>query len=83
MINSLSSTRGRMPTFRRIVCAKNRQIIARPSEASKVSVTGGLNNVNTDANWTHAGDTYSQAGSGPTINITVDMGVGSLKLVNK
>jgi hypothetical protein len=51
--------------------------------AAKVNVTGGLNNVNTDGNWTHAGDSYTQVAQGATITIKVDMGVGSLKLVNK
>lgn len=51
--------------------------------SAKVTVSGGLNNVNADSTWTHTGDSYTQAGSGPTVTINVDMGVGSLKLVNK
>ena len=51
--------------------------------AATVNVTGGLNNVNTDGNWTHTGDIYNQTGEGHSLTIQVDMGVGSLKLVNK
>jgi hypothetical protein len=51
--------------------------------SATVNVSGGLNNVNTDGNWTHTGDTYTQTGSGPTVTINVEMGVGSLKLVNR
>jgi hypothetical protein len=50
---------------------------------AKVTIAGGLNNVNTDGSWAHTGDSYTQTGSGPTVTINVDMGVGSLKLVNK
>jgi hypothetical protein len=51
--------------------------------SARVNVAGGLSNVNTDGAWTHAGSSYTQTGSGPTVTINVDMGVGSLKLVNK
>ena len=49
----------------------------------KVNVSGGLNSVTTDSGFSKAGDTYTQTGSGPTITINVDMGVGSLKIVNQ
>jgi hypothetical protein len=48
-----------------------------------VNVTGGLTGVNTDGNWSRSGDRYSLSGSGPTITIDVDMGVGSLNLVER
>jgi hypothetical protein len=51
--------------------------------SAKVNVSGGLNSVTTDGSWTKAGDTYTQTGSGPTITIDVNMGVGSLKIVNQ
>ncbi len=50
--------------------------------AAKVTVAGGLNNVSTNGVWTHSGDTYEQTGSGPTITINVNMGVGNLKITN-
>jgi hypothetical protein len=48
--------------------------------AVEVSVDGGLNDVDTEGDWSRSGDTYSLSGSGPTISINVDMGVGSLTL---
>jgi N-terminal domain of toast_rack, DUF2154 len=59
------------------------RLVVAQGVSAKVNVSGGLNNVNTDSSWTHSGDNYTQTGSGPTITINVDMGVGSLKLVNK
>ncbi len=41
---------------------------------------GALNDVNTLGDWSQDGDTYRHAGSGPTLRISVDMGVGSLTL---
>jgi hypothetical protein len=51
--------------------------------SAKVNVSGGLNSVTTDSSFSQAGDTYSQTGSGPTITVNVNMGVGSLKIVNQ
>ena len=50
--------------------------------AAKVNVTGGLNNVSTHGAWNHSGEAYTQTGSGPTITIQVNMGVGNLKITN-
>lgn len=63
--------------------ASSVRLVVPPGVSAKVTVSGGLNNVNADSTWTHAGDTYTQSGSGPTITVSVDMGVGSLKLLNK
>jgi hypothetical protein len=51
--------------------------------AVTVTVTGGLNDVDTEGTWTASGDTYTQAGSGPALTISVDMGAGSLKLISE
>ncbi len=59
------------------------RLVVPPGVSAKVTVTGGLNNVNADSTWAHSGDTYTQSGSGPTVTVNVDMGVGSLKLVNQ
>jgi len=59
------------------------RLVVPPGVSAKVTVSGGLNNVNTDGGWAHSGDSYVQTGSGPAITINVDMGVGSLRLVNK
>ena len=49
----------------------------------KLVFDGGLTNVSTNGNWESNGnDTYSQAGEGPTLTITVDMGAGNLELDN-
>ena len=59
------------------------RLVVPQATAAKVNVSGGMNNVNTDGSWTQTGDSYTQAGQGATITIDVEMGVGSLKLVNK
>lgn len=48
-----------------------------------VNVTGALADVKTDGNWSRSGDNYSLSGSGPAITIDVEMGLGSLTLVEK
>jgi len=51
--------------------------------SAKVIVSGGLNSVTTDSGFSKSGDTYTQTGSGPTMTINVNMGVGSLRIVNQ
>jgi hypothetical protein len=46
----------------------------------EVRVDSALSDINTEGGWSQSGDTYSLSGSGPTITIDVDMGVGSLTL---
>jgi hypothetical protein len=46
-----------------------------------VTVRGGLNNVSPRGTWSISGSVYEKTGTGPKINITVDMGVGSLELI--
>jgi hypothetical protein len=48
--------------------------------AVEVRVDSALSDVNVNGGWSQSGDTYSLSGSGPTITIDVDMGVGSLTL---
>jgi hypothetical protein len=50
---------------------------------SQVTVTGALNDVNADGTFNVNGKIYRTSGSGPMLNITVDMSVGSLDLVSK
>jgi hypothetical protein len=51
---------------------------------AEVNVSGGLNTVNTEGTWTSAGDTYEKSGSGASrLTINVDIGAGTLTLVNK
>jgi hypothetical protein len=48
---------------------------------AEVVVGGALNNVDTIGDWAHSGETYRLEGTGPTLRIFVDMGVGTLSLV--
>ena len=47
---------------------------------AKVSIEGGLADINTRNGWSQSGTTYSHEGSGPTLTITVNMGAGSVTL---
>lgn len=58
-------------------------IIVPENIPTRVTVSGGLNNVSPQGTWTITGNTYAKSGSGPSINIYLEMGVGSLKLVNQ
>jgi hypothetical protein len=46
-----------------------------------VTMTGTMNSVNTKGAWAVSDKTYSLAGQGPLLTITVELGVGSLELV--
>jgi len=48
--------------------------------AAKVTVEGGLKNVNAGAGWAQSGDVYTQSASGPTLTIVVEIGAGNLNL---
>ena len=50
---------------------------------SQVTITGALNDVNATGTFNIDGKIYRTGGSGQLLNITVDMSVGSLDLVNK
>ncbi len=51
--------------------------------AVKVDHTGELNSINVEGDWQSSGDIYRASGSGSTLTIHVEMGVGSLKLVQQ
>jgi len=42
-----------------------------------------VSNVATAGDWSVSSSTYETGGSGPTLTITIELGVGSLTLVNK
>lgn len=48
-----------------------------------IDVTGGLKDVSTRGTWTTTDNSYESEGSGSTITIRVEMGVGTLKLVQQ
>lgn len=55
-----------------------------PADANcEVTLSGGLNSVDTTGEWSLSGKTYTSGGSGKKITISLDMGVGSLELVRK
>jgi len=47
---------------------------------AQVTFEGGLSSVNAGGGWDKNGEVYTLSGSGPTITITVTMGVGTLNL---
>jgi N-terminal domain of toast_rack, DUF2154 len=47
---------------------------------AQVTVESGLSNISAGSGWQVNGDTYTQEGSGPAINIIVDIGAGNLTL---
>lgn len=56
------------------------KIVVPEGVAVVVNVDGGLNDVDTNGDWSQTGDTYTTSGDGPTITIDLDMGVGSATL---
>jgi hypothetical protein len=62
----------------------NLRIIIPKTLAVKITIGGGLSNVNPSGTWTIDGDVYSNPnGMGPLLSIHVDMGVGNLELVQE
>jgi hypothetical protein len=50
--------------------------------AARLSIQGGLANVDMRGSWEKSGDNYLLSGVGPMITLTVDMGAGNLELNN-
>lgn len=55
-------------------------IIVPQGTNATVTFEGGLSSVLPDGSWVKNGDVYTLSGSGPTLNIVVKMGVGTLNL---
>jgi hypothetical protein len=51
--------------------------------AARVSVEGGLSNTTRRGEWQGSGDEYTLEGSGPALEITVEMSAGNLVLQNR
>jgi hypothetical protein len=47
---------------------------------AQVTFDGGLSSVNADGGWVQDGEVYTLSGNGPTLTITVIMGMGTLNL---
>lgn len=48
--------------------------------AATVKVNGGLSNVQFPSGWSQNGDLYTQAGAGPSLAISIDMGAGNVQI---
>lgn len=58
-------------------------IIVPENIPARVTITGGLNNIAPRGTWTITGNIYEKTGTGPAIEISLDMGIGSLELINR
>lgn len=47
---------------------------------AQTTFVGGLTAINIEGGWEQNGEVYTHSGSGPTIDITVEMGIGTLNL---
>jgi len=61
----------------------NLNIVVPQGTTVVVNTSGGVSDVNTNGDWAHSGDAYTASGSGPTITIDLEMGVGSATLTQK
>jgi hypothetical protein len=61
----------------------NVRIVVPAGMTANVDVSGAVSNVNTEGTWTVNDKHYEVTGSGPTLTITVEMGVGNLTLVSE
>lgn len=59
------------------------KLIIPPGTRTRVSVEGGLNNVELSGTWNVDGSEYENNGEGPLLDIRVKMGVGNLQLINR
>lgn len=49
---------------------------------AKVTLEGAAVNVNHSSGWAQSGQTYTQAGDGPTLTILIDMGAGNVTITD-
>jgi hypothetical protein len=49
---------------------------------ASIAIDGGLTNVSPGPDWERRGDAYTQAGTGPTLTILVEMGAGNLTITD-
>jgi hypothetical protein len=61
----------------------NLRIVIPAGTMAQVAVTGAITNINTQGTWTVNDKRYETSGSGPTLTIEVDMGLGNLTLVRE
>jgi hypothetical protein len=58
-------------------------VIVPEETPARVNLVGGLSNISPFGTWTISGNTYEKEGNGPRIDITIEMGLGSLKLISQ
>ena len=51
--------------------------------AAEVAVNGGMSNIEMDGTWQKSGEAFFLTGEGPEINVSVDLGLGTLRLRNE
>lgn len=59
------------------------KIIVPEGTPARINRSGALTTVNTEGRWSVDGDTYEKSGDGPLLTINVELGAGTLTLVNK
>ncbi len=59
------------------------RIVIPEGTSAEIKVNGEMKNVNTNGTWTVNGSRYSTEGTGPKLEIDVNMNLGSLELVRK
>lgn len=59
------------------------KIIVPDGVPCRVTISGGLNNVSPTGTWSISQNVYEKSGSGPRIDISVDMGLGNLELISR
>jgi len=59
------------------------KIIIPPGTPARVVISGGLNNVQPRGSWNISNNVYETSGSGPKIEINLNMGVGNLELISE
>jgi hypothetical protein len=57
-------------------------LVIPPDMAANLTFEGTLTNVNVGSEWSKNGDYYSKEGNGPTLNIILQMGAGSLTITD-
>lgn len=58
------------------------EIVVPQGVPARVTISGGLNNIQPRGTWTVSNNVYQTSGTGPQIHITVNMGLGNLVLVS-
>ena len=61
----------------------NLEIVIPEGMSAQVSLEGGLNNIHPTGQWTISNNLYETGEGGPTIYITLDMGLGNLDLISQ